>query len=452
MSSNDTSTTTTGTGTHHDHDELALTSASSSRSSNTFFPLLDLPSVVLQRVVSFVDLPSRLKLCLTCKHARNEVDAHSKKVHLAIPLEHRVDAAFQRRVRTITRRETTTITRRGNSVVLPARYLSTKSMSKYLCEFTLPNDGSGLLKMVLSPSEGRIAIHQGRTVHLCDTATKQQVAVLAFQGNSNYWKLFFLDEKRILSFGYNHAWMLWSESETTGEWHGEAFVLLIEELPMHWDIWDAIHLRDEIIVFLYDATDTEGAQLLIVAININTKAHRQLFKTNAPENGEIEAKHKVVDNKWLLFSSEWDSLYICNLMTGEVRRLLGDFSGMIQASDCANTFYVSRGSGLDVLKLTDDGVFPDEPNKQIPMPRARRAMPFYRYQTLRAAVKSHVLVHNGGKIEMYDTATGEYRLCSANRRGVHGVISKQRNEIFIAHRAEDRISVKSFCLNEPNVM
>jgi len=212
-----------------------------------------LPSVVVFRLVSFCDFPTRMALCLTCKKVRDDLEEYEKKIYEKIKQEHDNDDTFDARVRD---QSTLNISKAAGKrpVGLPHRYLKTAAMKKPLQQITF-RFGYGN-HIVVSPSGNFVSIvdPENGEFHVIDLAARGQIVSLAhwddglFQGLA---KTLMFDDTRIFSCSFFSAVREWNQTLATGHWTARE----LPECP--YEDFEWIVYGDQVISFAVDDTHDE---------------------------------------------------------------------------------------------------------------------------------------------------------------------------------------------------
>lgn len=186
--------------------------------------LLALPSEVFLRIVSFSDSAAHLEQALTCQRTREEIETYSKQVYEKIKQEHAVDDTFEERVCDPTNLHQTTTG--PKPVSIPYRYRKIVARGKPLYSTVLGGGSIRRNKMVLSPSEDRIAVLDNAREHVLifDLSTKEQVATINHPDSGSPFRNVVLlrDDNRAVTRCTRSGLRIWTESEL-GDWRSKFF-------------------------------------------------------------------------------------------------------------------------------------------------------------------------------------------------------------------------------------
>lgn len=430
--------------------------------------LLDLPSEVFLRLVAFSDFAARMGLALTCQRTRAEVETHEKLVYETIKSEHRADETFDARVGDQSSLQTT-LTGRQKPVVLPYRYRKIVAMKTALFTIRMRDEDSELAGvMVLSPSEDSIAAQCGgrreNHVYVCNLSTREHASTLVHVSTvlgdeTDVCDVLYLEDHRILTIS-NGLILNWSaDSDTAGIWMSERLHpdrdderSFIRGMYTQW-------FRNGPEILSFETVDIGRESLAIKTVNIMDRSVKtRIVNTDLPDRDLWAVTIGLSNNKWLLaivedfaerplidFAYNIDTHQKCRFLS-KTKDTVADFgwNPMKQASDCSRTFFaVRRNFGIVVYALGDDGYLSERLSFPAPV------------DYFIAASQSHVVAKSNSSVLVYNAQTGECMrtlagvTVMAGVRGVPCVISKSRQEIYIAQNGS---TIKAFCLDEPHIV
>jgi len=342
--------------------------------------VLDLPSEVFPRLLSFLDFSEHLELTLVFnKRVLEEIEKYHKRIYETIKQEHRVNETFDARVGDLSNIQTT-ITKRNKPIDLPYRYRKTVAMKTFLYRIAIGGTSVHDIpsKIVLSPLEGRILIigSEGSTLQVCSVSATvhEPIDTLIHEDAGIIVKdAIFLDHNRILtrtsSTGTaarrqqeeHDSLLLWTRSsEASRRWSSELFPE--EGTPPPPDhIMDWIRNENEIILI-----GGNPAQLSEVVYRYSFDGTLSMqFEAGEGVVGIFGSTRAlgVSDNKWLVCFARYRGYRIFNLETNQAYQIQADIledCDLVQAIDCSRTFFrvragAGRRSRLVVFHLGDDG-------------------------------------------------------------------------------------------------